>query len=722
MCAYKLPVDHLFSSEDEAISRLVSVFMVKALRPLPLSDIHEHVISKRIKISEQQVRSILQKYPNNFEICQDHVEIVRLITKINVCETHCKKNEKCSGNIPFCSGLHVCKYFILSGKCTFGGTCRYGHDLTTPHNMAVLREHLLDSITVPDFMMFMKQSRNQSEFAAPMICKFYNSKRGCNTANKTGNCPFLHLCRHYIQQSCKFGKKCFKSHDILSPSTKVILEKHGISTKREPKYILANLREVMSEVDDDSGMGSTSINEGFERQNIGMAVQETSRGNNRPSGQKCTDETDSICFYYLRGKCLYGNGCRNFHSDLLYHWRYRQEGTADWLNVSPEENTNMEFSYCDPENKEYFFPTDQGTTCKIQFKTTVNMNGVDDSGVSYEIQRLSTASSVQFEKQSLTTEWIWYWQDRKMKWTKYGDADMDYRSNITSSDLEQAYVRNPEGQMSFQTAGHRYILDLNKMTQQNLDYETKREVRRRPVFLRKQDIEERKKRRPGNHDDTTSRKRTGSVSHDELELAPLHWSRTEDLLDHCKIVEVQKKIPSTRKEYEEIENLFCESLPNTVSIVSIERIENGELYFNYASKKKRMEKKKKDIGERRLFHGTKSSYVDAICKQGFDFRLNGQSSGAVHGKGSYFATTAKFSHRYTDGKGICSMFVVKVMAGEYALGKRKFVRPPPKDESNLCSELYDSCVNDVNDPSIFVIFDNSGQVYPEYVIKYEYKY
>lgn len=39
--------------------------------------------------------------------------------------------------------------------------------------------------------------------------------------------------------------------------------------------------------------------------------------------------------------------------------------------------------------------------------------------------------------------------------------------------------------------------------------------------------------------------------------------------------------------------------------------------------------KKKDIGERRLFHGTKGSYVDAICKQGFDFRLNGQSVGKL---------------------------------------------------------------------------------------------
>jgi len=34
-----------------------------------------------------------------------------------------------------------------------------------------------------------------------------------------------------------------------------------------------------------------------------------------------------------------------------------------------------------------------------------------------------------------------------------------------------------------------------------------------------------------------------------------------------------------------------------------------------------------EVREKRLFHGTKHDYVDAICKQGFDFRLSGASVG-----------------------------------------------------------------------------------------------
>ena len=68
------------------------------------------------------------------------------------------------------------------------------------------------------------------------------------------------------------------------------------------------------------------------------------------------------------------------------------------------------------------------------------------------------------------------------------------------------------------------------------------------------------------------------------------------------------------------------------------------------------------------------------------------------------------------------MFIVKVLVGEYVKGRSEYVRPPSKDIKNPCSDLYDSCVDDETNPKIFVIFDNSGQVYPEYVIRYEYKY
>lgn len=60
------------------------------------------------------------------------------------------------------------------------------------------------------------------------------------------------------------------------------------------------------------------------------------------------------------------------------------------------------------------------------------------------------------------------------------------------------------------------------------------------------------------------------------------------------------------------------------------------------------------------------------------------------------------------------MFVALVLVGEYAKGTAAYVRPPHKSDGKT---LYDSCVNQTSDPSIFVIFEKQ-QIYPEYVIEY----
>lgn len=62
------------------------------------------------------------------------------------------------------------------------------------------------------------------------------------------------------------------------------------------------------------------------------------------------------------------------------------------------------------------------------------------------------------------------------------------------------------------------------------------------------------------------------------------------------------------------------------------------------------------------------------------------------------------------------MFVCRVLAGEHTQGKSSLFRPPPKDGQD--TRLYDSCVDNVCNPSIFVIF-NKHQVYPEYLLQYE---
>ena len=76
--------------------------------------------------------------------------------------------------------------------------------------------------------------------------------------------------------------------------------------------------------------------------------------------------------------------------------------------------------------------------------------------------------------------------------------------------------------------------------------------------------------------------------------------------------------------------------------------------------------------------------VDAICKQNFDWRLNGQT-GSKYGKGSYFAVEASSSYCYAnvrDAEECYVMFLARVLVGSYIKGQSTLQRPPPKDPTN----------------------------------------
>lgn len=61
------------------------------------------------------------------------------------------------------------------------------------------------------------------------------------------------------------------------------------------------------------------------------------------------------------------------------------------------------------------------------------------------------------------------------------------------------------------------------------------------------------------------------------------------------------------------------------------------------------------------------------------------------------------------------MIVARVLVGDFVIGNSTMKLPPQKPNS---SQRYDSCVNNVDNPSIFVVFDKL-QVYPEYILEYK---
>ena len=64
------------------------------------------------------------------------------------------------------------------------------------------------------------------------------------------------------------------------------------------------------------------------------------------------------------------------------------------------------------------------------------------------------------------------------------------------------------------------------------------------------------------------------------------------------------------------------------------------------------------------------------------------------------------------------MFACHVLVGDSAKGDSSMVRPPPKNPAQPHENLYNSCVNNTNNPSIFVVFEMQ-QAYPSYIITYQ---
>lgn len=124
------------------------------------------------------------------------------------------------------------------------------------------------------------------------------------------------------------------------------------------------------------------------------------------------------------------------------------------------------------------------------------------------------------------------------------------------------------------------------------------------------------------------------------------------------------------------------------------------------------------IDERDLFQGTDIwDTCRDICTNNFNFRASGRNA-VQYGEGLYFTVRAKMSHSYTDAcltTGIRFMFKAKVLVGQFTKGNPSFRQPP--EIPGMVHKLYDSCVDEVQNPNIFVVFDRH-QCYPDYLILY----
>lgn len=96
----------------------------------------------------------------------------------------------------------------------------------------------------------------------------------------------------------------------------------------------------------------------------------------------------------------------------------------------------------------------------------------------------------------------------------------------------------------------------------------------------------------------------------------------------------------------------------------------------------------------------------------------------VHGNGVYFAVNASYSARdqYSprDFNRNKRIYRCRVLTGEFCQGAQGMKVPPnkPNPGAGTTHILYDSVVDNVRNPGIFVIF-NDTQAYPEYLITFQ---
>ncbi|VDI14794.1 poly [ADP-ribose] polymerase 7/11/12/13 [Mytilus galloprovincialis] len=513
------------------------------------------------------------------------------------------------------------------------------------------------------------------------------------------NCNKLHICKFYLlSNSCTVkGNKCRFGHNLKSDYNRILLEYHDLE-----ELDVEELRILFKRPNNRCQVTRPPICKFYNLEN----------GCSKEVGCKFLH----ICKPYVTGSCRFGRRCRQNHN--IFQPQLKELLVKYGINIAQSARgivEDLKECFTDDSDDDYSDSDDEAPVPVTRSKSRNRGMTRSKSNPSLftGISSLSLACScdideprvLQAESNEICIYYLrgncrygarcnmqhkgsmyqWQFKDTRGEWTDYRPA-----SNV---EIEQKYcdVYNVDCSIQF-----------GKQMRMNIDFIQMTGKKKGTII---------------------NVRRLSTESSAVQKFQPLateykwYW---EDQRERWIVYGGQVECQKTGPEIFTIRKMFFETMPTSCNITSVKRIENGELWMNYVSKREKMNKKKTfggNVMELQLFHGTNEDIVDAICRQGFDFRFSGSKIGHKYGKGSYFAKMAQTADSYTDFGRKKRMFVVRVLAGEYTLGETSYVRPPPRNPSDPF-ELFDSCVDNVRNPNIFVIF-TFDQVYPEYVIEYQ---
>ena len=200
-------------------------------------------------------------------------------------------------------------------------------------------------------------------------------------------------------------------------------------------------------------------------------------------------------------------------------------------------------------------------------------------------------------------------------------------------------------------------------------------------------------------------------------------------------------------ESEEYASITCMFSANSDKILNIKKVISTKIRSKFdreAEKLRCLRSREIEEGKAvqmlQLFHGTPSGNIKSILKNGFEKRRAGSNGitclcflcvpghvslllvGTLYGRGVYFATDPSMALGYARPDPVANTQVLlycNVLIGMYTVGDKDMIMPPPISQHKYGSQdnLYDSTVNDVENPSIFVsCYKGNHYAFPTYVI------
>ena len=178
-----------------------------------------------------------------------------------------------------------------------------------------------------------------------------------------------------------------------------------------------------------------------------------------------------------------------------------------------------------------------------------------------------------------------------------------------------------------------------------------------------------------------------------------------------------------KDEFRKVSEHFLKSMPRC-EIRWIKRIQNKLLWRKYMDRARQMKEYDQVLGEKTLFHGTRTNKPEEIYKGDVSFDMRFCKKG-MWGRGNYFAVNASYSNKYAHNEGgKHQILMAYVLTGhscscdpDSSLTMPPFREDQGTQDDGAVQRRYDSVCGNTNGSIVYITYEND-KAYPAYLISY----